>query len=348
MRRSLPLLMILASCLLAMTIGGLGCNSDDGGTTPPPADQCSLNVLAPAAGDDFTSGDPVSIRWDEQGDAATVTIELIQAGNSVGVIAAATENDGFFPWNADVMSGVGGDFVVRITADGETNCTDDSGVFSLVNTAACGIVLTFPQVPDTTLVAGLDLPITWRSHDTTGSIHIDLMNGHLLESLVGVIAQDTSDDGLFDWTMDSFNFSAHRDNVDDSVYWLRIYDENVPSCADFSSDFTLIDTDLCLIDTYITPFGDVLDAGQQVDIGINFHDPDPSDMVKIRLYAGNVAVPGGYITQPGQDLPATTQIYTWTVQDYGFATGGSFFNVRVIKADDPYCWGKTDNFAVRN
>ncbi len=348
MRRSPTLILILSSFALALVVAGPGCNGSDGGTTPPPADQCSVNVLAPVADDDFTSGDPVNIRWEKQGDAATVTITLIQAGNPVGVIVAATENDGFFPWNADVMGGVGGDFLIRITADGETSCTADSGIFTLINTAACGMTLTFPQVPDTTLVAGQNLPITWESHDTTGRIHIDLMNGHLLESLVGVIAQDTPDDGLFNWTMDSFNFAAHQDNVDDSVYWLRIYDEDVTTCADSSLDFTLIDTDLCLIDDYITPFGDVLDAGQQVDIGINFHDPDPSDMVKIRLYAGNVAVPGGYITPPGQDLPATTQTYTWTVQDYGFTTGGSFFNVRVIKADDPYCWGKTDNFAIRN
>lgn len=345
MRRISFLFPVLLSLALALAV--TGCNSDGGGTNPQPQ-PCSLTIEAPAAGSEFTSGDPVNIRWQKQGDAATVMIELVQAGATVGVIAAATENDGFFPWSAEVMGGVGGEFSIRITAAGEQDCAAASETFTILNTNACALNFTFTLPADTTLVAGQELPITWESHDTMGLVHIDLMNGHLLESLVGVIAQDTPDDGSFLWNVDSFNFAAHRDNVDDTVYWLRIYAEGVPTCADSTADFTLADHDLCLIDAYITPFGDVLQAGDQVTVGINFHDPEPQDMVKIRLYAGNVPVPNGYITPPGEDIPAATQAYTWTVNDYGFTTGGTFFNVRVIKADDPYCWGKTDNFAIQN
>ncbi len=335
--------------LLLTSLVSIGCNNDNG-TTPPPPAACALTFQTPLPGAFYQSGDPVNLRWEKEGSADTVMIELFQADQRVGLISAGSENIGFFPWNADVMNGVGGDFTFRITALGEENCTAESGVITIANTAACNIALTWTVPADTTTIfyAGEDLNITWDSHDTMGSIGIELMNGHLLQSTVATIAENIPDDGSFTWVVDSYNFSEHQAAVNDSVYWIRIFDETVAGCEDRSEDFVLIDNDICIINNWIIPYGEILDAGQTVTIGINVHDFEPDELIKIRLYAGNVPVPGGYITQPGHEIPASTQSYLWDVQDYGFTTGGTFFNVRIIKMDDEYCWTKTDNFAIRN
>ncbi len=335
---------LLAIGLLFMLVIS-SCGSEGGSTTPPLA-ACSLTFNTPVAGSSYESGDPVNIRWDHEGSAETVTITLLQAGQLVGTIAASASNNGFFPWNADVMAGVGGDFSIRIVAQGQDACQTESGIIALANTSACDVALTTLLLPEMILVAGQDFPITWDSHDTMGDIGIELRHGHLNEVLVATITESTPDDGAFVWKVDSYNDAAHRDVTDDSIYWLRIFDLNVPGCEDHSTDFTLIDPDLCVIDVFITPGGAIIDEGTTVTIGINTHDYELGDMVKIRLYAGSVPVPGGYITPPGQDILASSFSYTWEVNDFGFI-GGTLSNVRVIKVDDEYCWGKTANFAIR-
>jgi len=324
-----------------------GCGG--GGGTDPEPQACSLTVLAPQVGASFPSGVPANIRWEKTGQADAVSIELWQAGAKVGTVVASTENDLFYPWSADVLGGVGGDFTIRITAVGEAGCTAESGVFAIANTAACEINETMAFDPDPTLTAGDDFPITWQSHDTLARVGIELRYGHNIdEVLVGTIARDTPDDGEFIWAVDSFNDAGHRSVTDNTHYWLRIFAEDISGCEGHSSDFELVDDEICSSTVWLAPSQSLYAAGDTIQIGYSVSPWSVGETVKMRLYGGNTPVPGGYITLPEEDLPAEGgATLKWVVDDYGFP-GSSVFRVRVIKLTDEYCWGESDAFTIQN
>ncbi len=335
----------LSFCCALVLAAGCG-GGGDGGSGPQP-DPCSLTVTAPEAAATFRSGDPVNIRWDHTGDAAMVSIELWQDGARAGIISAGTDNDGFFPWTADVMGGAGGDFSILITALDSDGCTATSGVFSIANTAACDLVFDGVILPDTTFVEGDILPITWQSHDTLGGIDLQLWHGHLNPQLVGVIAEDTADDGEFLWSVDSFNYPAHEVVTDPSVYWVKLMADGIPGCEDGTPDFTISDANLCQVDIWMSPTQGAYALGDTVTIGYTINETEPGETVKIRLYAGADMVPGSFITPPGGELPAdSTEPYQWVVTDYGVVSGTSNYRIRIIKTNDPYCWGESNNFAI--
>lgn len=336
-----------------MIIGVLwGCGGDDDPTEPSGAD-CSITITSPGPGLTFQSEDSANIRWTSTGSAESVRITLLQDGAAVGDIAESTEDDGYFPWNADVMGGTGGDgFSIRVAALGEDGCEDEVGGLTILNTAACAIEWTAEFPLDShddplPLMGDDEFAITWNSHDTTGAVDIELWHGHLLQTFVGTIASGTPDDGSFTWTVDSFNDSAHRVVSDLSIYWIRIHDPEVPgTCEAASPDFSLWDESICEIRGVVIPtlqFGS-LPSGQTVTVTFDASDLGPAGLVKVRLYAGSVAVPGGFITLT--DVPATDGQVQWVVSDYGFTQGGSNFNVRVIDANDEYCWGRSTNFSI--
>lgn len=347
---TLTFLVMLSGILI---IGGLwGCGGDDDPTEPPGSD-CSIDLISPRAGLTFQSGDGANIRWTSTGGAGSVRITLLQDGADVGNISESTDNDGFFPWDADVLGGTGGDgFSIRVAALGEDGCEDEVGGLTILNTAACAIEWTADFPVDShddplPLMGDDEFSITWDSHDTTGEVDIELWHGHLLQTFVGTIAAGTPDDGSFTWTVDSFNDAAHRDVTDLSVYWIRIHDPEVPgTCEAVSPDFPLWDESLCEIRDVVVASGQfaTLPSGQTVTVTFDASDLGPAGLVKARLYAGSVAVPGGFVTM--QNVPATDGQVQWVVSDYGFTQGGSNFNIRVIDANDEYCWGRTTNFSI--
>ena len=333
----------LTGIMILLAAAHLGCNGDDDPAEPDP---CSLAVTSPQPGASFMTEpqETVNIRWTKTGTATAVRIELLQGGVSVGEIAATADNDGYHPWTAAVMGGIGGDdFSIRITALGQTDCTATSGVFTIVNTAACSFDFTTEILPETTLRGGDPLAITWDGSNTTGQVGIELRHGHLNEVLVGVISLATADDGLYSWTVDSFNDSAHRTVSDPSVYWLKILDADVTTCWTASPDFTLTDDTVYSFNVFLAPSGPNLAAGQVVTVNFLPVGNAGTATVRIALYAGSIVVPGGTIAT---DLAVADQAYQWTVDDHDFVGGGSNFNVRVFATQDGYIWGQSANFSI--
>lgn len=334
----------LTGIMILLATAHLGCNGDDDPAEPDP---CSLTVTSPEPGASFMTEpqEPVNIRWTETGSATAVRIELLQGGVSVGEIAAMADNDGYHPWTAAVLGGTGGDdFSIRITALGQTGCTAVSGLFTILNTAACDLdyVTEIPgQLPP--VQGGDTMDITWDGSNTTGQVAIELRHGHLNEVLVGVVSAATADDGSYSWTVDSFNDSAHRAVSDPSVYWLKIFDTDVTTCLAESPDFTLTDDTVYSFNVFLAPSGPNLTAGQVVTVNFLPVGNAGTATVKIALYAGSILVPGGTIAT---DLAVAAQSYQWTVDDYDFVGGGSNFNVRVFATQDGYIWGQSTNFSI--
>lgn len=331
----------------ALAAALIGCNGGDDPADPIP-DPCSLTISTPVAGASYRTepSETVNIRWTSTGGASSVRIELLQGTTSVGDIAATTANDGFFAWTAAVLGGSGGDdFAIRLTALGETGCTATVEPLTILDTAACELEFTVDLPPEAVLVGGQPLDITWTSGNTTGQVSLELWHGHLNAVRVGVIAEGTADDGLYHWTVDSFNDVAHRLVNDPTVYWLKVMDADLAdACQSASADFTLTDDTIASYSVWVDPVSSVYDLDQQVTINFVPDGYLPAGTVRIRLYAGSLPVAGGLIAD---GLSAAAQTFAWTVDNFGDTQGGSSYNVRVIDDGDEYIWGGSDDFSIQ-
>lgn len=307
-----------------------GCSDDD--TAPPPA-ACGIEIYTPDPGTTFYSFDDVNLRWHASG-GGSVSVLLLKADAVVDTIAAKTENDGYYWWSAGTMGTQGGDdFALRVASTGSAACADTVPI-ALVNTDGCVLVLTVD--PDTTLVAGQDFQITWNSENTGGRVDIELWEGGQQEEFLAYIAADINNNGSFLWQdVDSFNQGTSP------YYYLRIVDTRASDCDDVAGPFGMVDDFICYIDVTSPIEDQVFNNGQQMVI--NFDPTNSSGLVNLRLYAGGMLVPGGYIAD---GVSAAGGTYTWTVSDFGFDGPDNVYRIVVFDAADPYCSGRSPTFTI--
>ncbi len=323
-----------AVLLIALSMGFWGCGDDD--PVDPPAENCDITVTSPVAGDNYRPGDEdhntMNIRWTSTGDADLVKIELLKAGALVDVIHPSLPNSGFYRWTASNMGADNGsDFAIRVSANGETDCLDVSGLFTMTNTAGCTLDFT-NEFPDT-LFAGDVFGLTWSSANTTGNVDIQLRRQ---DQSLGLIATGIDDDGSYDWTVDSLH------NGSDGYYFLRIIDSDLDYCYADSVTFAMVDEDICYIDISNPPAGTVWAEGSSQNIMLT-GAPEIST-VNLRLYTGNVFV--GYINHPSTPISIDDFPYTWDVNDFDNTQGTSMYRVQAVNSDDQYCVGQTGFFTI--
>nr|MEE4267536.1 Ser-Thr-rich GPI-anchored membrane family protein [Candidatus Krumholzibacteria bacterium] len=327
----LPLLLLIGGLFLMQA----GCGGDDDPATPPQDEDCSLSLTHPVGGSDYLSGDRVVIRWGETGNADEVELELLKAGNLVGSIGVVA-NDGYQSWDADTMGALSGtDFSIRITAVGESGCTDTGAEFTIINTAGCELSIDFPD--SNWLNAGDTFEIVWSSQNTIGSVNIELLRMDLPDDEpVGFIATDTPDDGSFLWTVDSLNQGTYE------FFYLRITDSNNSSCFAETGSFGMVDDDICEIWVNDPQPGVTWDEGDHHDIVFTAPYED-TEHVNINLYKGLQ-----FVDFIAVQLPVTgvEQVYDWLVSTGGDTSAGSTYRLKFIDADDPYCVTWSPNFTI--
>ena len=108
-QKELVMRTLLSSVSLLLFVGLalgflFGCGGDDDPVDPGNGDECSLTLTAPVAASYYLTDDQCNIRWDAEGSAAEVSIELLKNGGLVGDIADTTANDGYYFWSADAMA----------------------------------------------------------------------------------------------------------------------------------------------------------------------------------------------------------------------------------------------------
>lgn len=322
----------LLSCLV-MLLAVAGCGGD-GGDGPPPPPECAISQVNTSQRDSWLSGDNVDIRWTGNGVPGTVAIDLLKAGNVVATIAAATDNDGFYPWSADTGGQANGsDFGIRVTATGNAGCGDEVNGLTILDVTGCSFEFT-SGLTDT--LAGTQSEITWTSNNTSGLVDIELWTsgfGSTLGDLVGTVAVDAPDDGSLTWTLDSFNNGTY------SFYRYVIRDAQVAGCEAMSRQFTIVDSVLCT--TSISgPSSQPMQNGDQMSIRLE--QVNGSGVVTLLLYAGGEFVPGGVI---GTDISVLDDM-VWTVTDFGFTGDNTRYNIRSVDSQDPYCIDRSDNFTI--
>jgi hypothetical protein len=331
---------LAAGILLAVSVGVGGCGGDDGGggggTDPLP---CAITNVNTGALTSWLVGldEQISVRWDHQGSATAVRIDLLKAGVPVFVVSASTPNTGFYPWVVPTTDGEadGTDFGLRVTALGETGCAGEKTGLTLINVSDCA--LTWAMAPLNTINAGAVLSLEWDGVATGGLVDIELWQDAVEAQLVGVVARETPDDGQFTWDpVDSFNFGTS-----DSFY-LRLSASLVPGCEVRTGRFSMVDDVVCACRVTGFSAGTAFTVGQSLNLTLQ--QDFGSGRVNLRLLAGAELVPGGIIAA---EVPVG-QVCNWIVNDFGY-TGAdrTRFHIRATDADDGYCVGQSDAFTIQ-
>ena len=343
MRKAINLLTFLT--LLTLLLVQIGCSSDDEEpAAPPPA--CSIVLDDFNSWEYFFTGEDINIRWTKT-TGGTVKIDLLKGGNPVGVITPSTSNNGYYPWlnSTTFGQGTGEDYAIRLTSLDDGTCGDETNPFELIDVSNCFIKFPWTEkdtIPDQT--AGTLFNITWDSANTTGKVDLELWYEPFAGTgvLVGVIAENTDDDGLFEWTVDSFNRGT------DGGYRLKIRDVDFPRCGDRSVPFAIFDDEVCSIDVLGVNGGQVYAPGD--NIPLTFALENSSGLVKLKLYSGNLPVnepPQNGIITESFDTENGTAIYNWSVTTLNHS-GPAYnrFNIRAFDLEDEYCVGVSSEFTI--
>lgn len=343
MRKAINLLTLLT--LVAILLVQVGCGGDDEETvTPPPA--CSIVLDDFNSWDYYLTGETINIRWTKT-TGGNVMIELYKGPNSVGVITSETSNSGYYPWLKCSTFGQpsGEDFSIKVTHLDDSSCTDQTNTVEIVDVSNCYVRFHWSEkdtIPHQ--IAGDVLPVTWDSDNTSGDVDLELWVKPSLGplELVGVIEENLTNTGSYDWTVDTFNYGTGY------TYRLKIIDSQYSDCYDHSIYFGITDNNVCTIEVLGINGGQVYDPGDIIPI--TFLMENSSGIVDLKLYSGNnqVSVPpmNGIIAQDF-DTQNGTAVYNWSVtaMDYD-QPDYTRFNVRAIDVDDGSCVGRSSNFTI--
>jgi hypothetical protein len=331
---------LAAGFLLAVSVGVGGCGGDDGGgggTDPLP---CAITNVNTGAQTSWLVGlgEPISVRWDHQGSATAVRIDLLKAGVPVFVVKASTPNTDYYPWVAPTMGGQadGSDFGLRVTALGETGCAGEKTGLTLTNVSGCALTWTTALLDP--INAGDVLSLEWDGVATGGLVDIELWQETVLDPrLVGVVARETPDDGQFTWNpVDSFNSGTS------DLFYLRLSASLVPECEVLTDRFRMVDDEVCAC--RVTGFSAETAFNEGQSLNLTLAQDFGSGRVNLHLLAGAELVDGGIIA----DNVPVGQGYNWIVNDYDYSGAArNRFRIRAVDADDGYCVGQSDVFTIR-
>ncbi len=320
----------LAVVLCGLIVVGAGCGSEDSAEVEVLT--CSITQLSVSGDMTWLTGEPVSIRWSHNGTPKTVLIEALKDGVVIGTIAQNSANDGFHSWSAATFGQAnGGGYGIRVSGTGGSNCADEISGMNITNVTGCEILLAV--LPDT-LRAGRDYEISWSRQFTSGLVDIELWRGLGLGDQVGIIAFGIVDTGGFNWAVDSFHEGTRSD------YKIVVRDAQVDNCMAVSPSFMMIDNDVCTISVGGPAQGQVFDEGDV--LAFQLVQTNGSHLINLRLYIGNIFIPGGFIA----DNVSTVRDTSWVVNDFDFDGGHTNFRVRAFDAEDRYCTGVSDFFTI--
>lgn len=196
----------------------------------PPAAIAEIVVEFPNGGEDWQIGSTQSIRWSSRGVTGNVSIDYSTDGGANWTsIDASVTDDGAKVWTVPNDPTV--QARVRVTSINEPAATDSSDQDFTISAVpgAAAITVTSPNGAENWNIPSTHA-ITWTSSGVTGNVKIDLTDDD------GVtwtpIAEDTANDGSFDWNTDGFAPGA--------TYKVRVMSLTDGSIEDLSdASFTL-------------------------------------------------------------------------------------------------------------
>lgn len=153
---------------------------------------CAPAVVAPNGGEKWKAGTVRAITWSAADCGASVTIDLLRNGLPCHTIASAAPNNGSYSWTVEGCAGEPNGYAIRVT--GVCDAADESDATFTI--PECLVSVTSPA-PGVTWDPGGAHDITWTSSACGGTVRIELLKGG---SLCSTLAEETPDDGIFNWT----------------------------------------------------------------------------------------------------------------------------------------------------
>lgn len=174
---------------------------------------CALTLSYPNGGESFCRGDTVQIIWEAAtccGDS--VAIHLLHNGTVCGTIAASTENNGLYAWEAETCGAYSDDYSIRIT-DLDTGAGDESdGRFSL--RPVCELTVTNPDGGES-YCNGDVVNVSWTVSGCCGdSVLLELTQDGIACDTLGTVAVDVG----------SYMWEAAQCGSETDGYGLRVSD----------------------------------------------------------------------------------------------------------------------------
>jgi len=191
-------------------------------------EDCEVALLAPAGGETYCIGDPVTIEWELLGCCDdSVRLELLRQGVVCDTIALATENDASYTWTAAQCAGAAPGYRVRVVNPSTGQFDDSDGPFTIH--PSCAVSLIYPNGGEA-LCEGSSATLAWNSGACCGEeVTIELLRTGLV---CATIADPTENDGSFEW-------DVARCGVETSNYRIRITESGSDFVAESAADFSI-------------------------------------------------------------------------------------------------------------
>ncbi|MCK4413467.1 MAG: hypothetical protein KAY32_07990 [Candidatus Eisenbacteria sp.] len=233
--------------------------------------ECVITVEEPNGEESVCVGGEFDILWTPSsccGDQ--VKIELLHDGAVCATIAAATANDGSYPWSPAQCDGATDGYAVRIT-DLETGAFDESDLTFAIN-PPCAITVTAPDA-EAEFCEGDAVSITWTSSTCCG----DYVKIELITAGGGwaTIAASTPNDGAHSW-------DAQQSGGYDEGYTIRVTDLSTGAWGESEASFTILAACHVVLDS--PRHGDLYCVGDPVEIVWDPGSACCGDRVKIELF----------------------------------------------------------------
>lgn len=160
-----------------------------------------LAVVSPNGGERWAQGSQQEVKWTSKGAVGTlVRVELRHHGALTLTLAASTDNDGSVHVDLPTALPLGTAYTVRVISMTDPAVFDDSdAAFSVTNDPVLRV--TSPNGGET-WQRQLPQDIRWTSRGAAGNlVRLDLLRTSLPGQVVLAIADSTTNDGIFTWTM---------------------------------------------------------------------------------------------------------------------------------------------------
>ncbi len=184
---------------------GLGAATADGSdydigafesVTPPIVD--TITVISPNGGEVIPRASLQTVTWSSTGKIGSKVKITARKGNTVGVVATSTPNDGAHEWLVPLNFIKGNNLILEITSIEYPTIQDRSaGMFSVVdNEPLVGTISVLSPNGGESILRGASYPIRWSNTGYIGgAVKIYLRQGTTGSN----ISSSTANDGYFDW-----------------------------------------------------------------------------------------------------------------------------------------------------
>jgi hypothetical protein len=278
---------------------------------------CALEITAPVETAAYCEGEPIAVAWRSSSCCGEqVRVELLQAGEVIETLSAATENDGSFIWNTARVQDQTDDYSIRVT-ELTTGASDETTAHFRI-LPPCGITLTAPAGAD--FCQGEPVDIVWQASPCCDgpTVRLELLrNGEVCET----IDAETANDGRHAWT-------AQRCADASDGYTIRVT-ELASGVTDVSdAPFTI--RPACVLAVTAPVAGGAYCEGANVQIGWTRSECCGAAVKIELLHAGRVCRTiaastenDGSYTWPSAPCDGDPSGYTIRVTDLTTATGGT-------------------------